>query len=470
MQLFGENYEENVHLLDDLTGAGRSFDVVSRDLLIGGRRAKMYVIDGYSEGVTLERMTSVWLAVSSLDGVSAMKEFIDRYVTHSEVETQRDADVAVRGMLIGKTLLIIDGFLDCALIDAKTYPMRGVEEPSSGKVLLGSHDGFVETLVFNAALLRRRICDPKLTLEAHKVSERSETNVVLCYLEDKVDRRLLSEVRDKLKRIDVSSVAMSQESIAEAMMKGQWYNPFPRVRYTERPDAATACVMEGEIVLMVDNSPAVMILPTRFFDFLQEANDYYFPPLVGSYLRILRMVIFFLTLFITPLWYWLIKNPHILAEHYHFIEIRSETTVPIFVQLLLVEFLVDLLKLASLNTPNAFAGSFSTIGALVLGDFAVQARWLVPEVLAYMAFVAVANFAQPSYELSYAFKLLRLLLLCLIAALDTIGFVLGIVLIVFLLFTTKPIAGREYMSPLWPFDAKALLALVTRRPIRRDNT
>ncbi len=470
MQLLGENYDENVRLLDALTGVNRSFDVVSRDLLIASHRARLYVIDGYGEGGVLERMLSFWLAIPSLTDAPTMKAFADRYVTHSEVEAERDVDKAVRGMLTGKTLLVIEGYPECALIDAKSYPGRSVEEPSSGKVLRGSHDGFIETLVFNAALLRRRICDPKLTLEGHKVSERSETNVVLCYLEDKVDRKLLAEVRDKLKNIDVNSISMSQESIAEAMMRRQWYNPFPRVRYTERPDAATACVMEGEIVLLVDNSPAAMILPTRFFDFLQEANDYYFPPLVGSYLRILRMLIFFLTLYITPVWYWLIKNPHILAEHYHFIEIRSETSVPIFVQLLLVEFIVDLLKLASLNTPDAFAGSFSTIGALVLGDFAVQARWLIPEVLAYMAFVAIANFAQPSYELSYAFKLLRLLLLCLIAALDTVGFVLGTVLILLLLFTTKPIAGKEYMSPIYPFNAKALLALITRRPIGRNNT
>ncbi len=470
MQLLGENYDENVRLLDALTGVNRSFDVVSRDLLLASHRARMYVIDGYGEGGVLERMLSFWLALDSLDGVVTMKDFADRYVTHSEVETESDIDKAVRGMLVGKTLLLIEGFSECALIDAKSFPMRSVEEPSSGKVLRGSHDGFIETIVFNAALLRRRICDPKLTLEGHKVSERSETNVVLCYLEDKVDQKLLEEVRAKLKKIDARSIAMSQESIAESMMHRQWYNPFPRVRYTERPDAATACVMEGDIVMLVDNSPAAMILPTRFFDFLQEANDYYFPPLVGSYLRILRMVIFFLALFITPIWYLLIKNPHLLGEHYHFIEIRSESAVPIFVQLILVEFIVDLLKLASLNTPDAFSGSFSTIGALVLGDFAVQARWLVPEVLAYMAFVAIANFAQPSYELSYAFKLLRLLLLCLIAAFDTLGFLAGVVIILFLLFSTKPIAGRQYMSPIYPFDAKALRALLTRRPIGRDNT
>ena len=276
----------------------------------------------------------------------------------------------------------------------------------------GAHDGFIETLVANAALLRRRIRDPQLTLEGHTVSDCSRADVVLCYLENKVDRKLLDEVRQKLAKIDVRSVSMSQESIAEAMMgKKQWWTPFPKVRYTERPDAATACVMEGDIVVLVDNSPAAMILPTHFFDFVQEANDFYFPPLIGTYLRILRIVVFLLTMFITPVWFLLVKDPSRTQAGLEFLAIDSDYSVPLLVQLLLAEFIVDLLKLASLNTPDVFSNSFSMLGALVLGDFAVQAHWLVPEVLAYMAFVAIANFAQPSYELGYAFKLLRVALL-----------------------------------------------------------
>ncbi|MCI7204348.1 MAG: spore germination protein, partial [Oscillibacter sp.] len=320
-------------------------------------------------------------------------------------------------------------------------------------------------------LLRRRIRDPQLTLEGHKVSDCSRADVVLCYLENKVDRKLLDEVRQKLAKIDVRSVSMSQESIAEAMMgKQQWWTPFPKVRYSERPDAATACVMEGDIVVLVDNSPAAMILPTHFFDFVQEANDFYFPPLIGTYLRILRIVVFLLTMFITPVWFLLVKDPLRTQAGLEFLAIDSDYSVPLLVQLLLAEFIVDLLKLASLNTPDVFSNSFSMLGALVLGDFAVQAHWLVPEVLAYMAFVAIANFAQPSYELGYAFKLLRLMLLLFVGALDWIGLVLGCIVIVVLLATTKPIVGKGYLYPLCPLDKKALLALLVRKPISRDNT
>lgn len=471
MDRLSEYHEENVRALDELLGVGRCFDMISRDLCVGGKRARLWVVDGYGDDAVIERMLSFWLALETVDDAPTMQAFIERYVTFGEVNTERDLKTAVTNVFLGKMLLLIEGYDACALIDAKQFPARGVEEPSAGKVLRGAHDGFIETLVVNAALLRRRIRDPQLTLEGHKVSDRSRADIVLCYLENKVDRRLLGEVRQRLSQIDVCSISMSQESIAEAMMgKGQWWNPFPKVRYTERPDAATACVMEGDILVLVDNSPAAMILPTHFFDFVQEANDFYFPPLVGTYLRVLRVVVFLLTMFITPVWYLLVKDPSRTQAGLQFLAIDSDYSVPILAQLLLAEFIVDLLKLASLNTPDVFSNSFSMLGALVLGDFAVQAHWLVPEVLAYMAFVAISNFAQPSYELGYAFKLLRLMLLLFVGALDWVGLALGCIAIAAILASTKPIVGKGYLYPLCPFDKKALRALLVRKPISRENT
>ena len=472
MDQLTDKLQDNQAALDALLGVGRSYDVIARDLWIGSRRGRLYVIDGYGDDGVIERICSFLLGRGAQLAEEArdMQELVDRAVTFCEVDCENRVDEILTGAFLGKTVLLVDGFDRCALIDAKGYPCRAVSEPSDGKVLRGSHDGFTETLVQNTALLRRRIRDKELTLENHKVGSRSKTDVVLAYLENKVDRGELETLRRKLAAIDVNSTAMSQESIAEAMMAPQWYNPFPKVRYTERPDAATACVMEGDIVLFVDNSPSVMLLPTSFFDFLEEANDYYFPPLVGTYLRYLRVGVMLLSLLITPLWYLLVKDAGRVPEFLSFIAPEEAGYVPLLVQMLLVEFVVDLLKLASLNTPDALSSSFSMLGALILGDFAVQARWLVPEVLVYMAFVAIANFAQPSFELGYALKLLRMVMLLLIAALDVWGLVLGLALFVFLLATTKPILGRGYLYPLWPFDRKALGRLLVRRPISKDNS
>ncbi len=465
-------YEDNVRWFNETLGVGRCCDLVSRDLCIGGRRARIWVVDGFGGDAILERMGAFWLTLppAAVGVLTTMQEFVDRCVTFMEADVSQDRETIVTAVLLGKSLLLMDGVQGAALIDAKNYPGRGVEQPSDGKVLRGAHDGFIEAVVPNMALLRRRIRDPHLTMEGHQVGTRSHTDAVLCYLDDRVDQTVLEQVRAKLKAIDAKSLSMGQESVAEAIRPRQWYNPFPKVRYTERPDAAAACVMEGNIVLMVDTSPSVMLLPTTFFDFAQETNDFYFPPLVGSYLRLLRVTVFLISLFITPAWYLMVSEPGRLPTWLNFLSSPEKSALSLLWQLLVVEFLIDALKLASLNTPNSLSSSFSMLGALVLGDFAVQAGWLGPEVLVYMAFVSVAGFAQPSYELGYAFKLLRVALLLVTAVFDVWGFALGSVGILVLLATTKPIAGKGYLYPLVPFNPTALRRLLLREPIQRDNT
>lgn len=472
MEKISNDYRENVRVLDGLLGVGRSCDMVSRDYLIGGRRARLWVVDGFGSDSILERMGAFWLTLKpeNVVGLTEMQDFLDRYITFSESNVTFDISDAVTSVFLGKSLLAVEGLAGVALMDAKGYPSRSVHEPPDGKVLRGSHDGFVEAVVPNMALLRRRIRDPHLTMEGHKVGSRTHNDAVLCYLDDKVDQDLLRKLRGKLLGLDVRSLTMAQESLAEAIRPKQWYNPFPKVRYTERPDAAAASIMEGSIVLMVDNSPSVMILPTGFFDFTQESNDYYFPPLVGTYLRVLRVTVFLLSLFITPAWYLMVSEPNRLPGWLNFLSSPEPVSLSLLSQLLVVEFLIDVLKLASLNTPDSLSNSFSMLGALVLGDFAVQAGWLGPEVLVHMAFVSVAGFAQPSYELGYAFKLLRVALLLVTAAFDVWGFCLGVVGIFVLLCTTKPLVGKGYLYPLVPFNGKALLRLLVREPISRDNT
>ena len=472
MEQLSGNLQTDRQELDRLLGVGVNFDVINRDIEIGGRRGRLYVIDGYGDDGVIERIIAFLLGEGAMQAAKAqtMQELADRCISFCEVNCESDVENILTGAFLGKTILLLDGFSQCVLIDAKKYPGRNVEEPADGKVLRGSHDGFTETLVQNTALLRRRIRDTRLRLENHKLKNRSQTDVVIAYLEGAADEKLLDELRQKLERIDVGSIAMSQESVAEAMMKPQWYDPFPKVRYTERPDTATATIMEGNIVLLVDNSPAVMLLPTCFFDFFEEANDYYFPPLIGTYLRYLRLAVLVLALFITPVWYLIAKEPGRLPDMFAFIAPQEPGSVPLLLQLLLVEFVVDLLKLASLNTPDVLNSSFSMLGALILGDFAVQARWLVPAVLVDMAFVAIANFAQPSFELGYALKMMRMVLLILSAVLDIWGLVMGVVLFAVLLLTTKPILGKGYLYPLYPFDGEALGRVLVRQPINRKNS
>ena len=464
------DYDTRTAQLDDLLGVGRNFDMVGREVSVGGRRARLWVVNGYAEDALIERMIGRLLAVGSLKGVPDLAAFLAAYVTVPDAAAVTEVHDMVMGVFAGKTLLVIDGYDGGILLDAKEYPTRSVQEPDTSKVLRGSHDGFVESIMANAALLRRRIRDPALTLERHQVGGRSQTDVALVYMAGEANEKYLEQLRQKLKAIDVGSISMSQESVAECIVPKQWWNPFPKIRYTERPDVATASIMEGSILLMIDNTPSVMLLPTTLFSFAEEINDYYFPPLIGTYLRIIRLVVLFLTVFITPLWYLLVKNGDILPGELEFLLVEDEYFVPLIVQLLLVELIVDILKLASLNTPDALSNSFSMLGALILGDFAVQARWLVPEVLVYMAFVAVAGYAQHSYEMGYACKLVRMVLLILIWLWDSWGFAIGVIGAVVLIASTKTVVGKGYLYPLIPFNGKKLMRMLRRRPINKDNT
>ena len=464
------DYDTRTAQLDDLLGVGRNFDMVGREVSVGGRRARLWVVNGYAEDALIERMIGRLLAVGSLKGVPDLAAFLAAYVTVPDAAEVTEVHDMVMGVFAGKTLLVIDGYDGGILLDAKEYPTRSVQEPDTSKVLRGSHDGFVESIMANAALLRRRIRDPALTLERHQVGGRSQTDVALVYMAGEANEKYLEQLRQKLKAIDVGSISMSQESIAECIVPKQWWNPFPKIRYTERPDVATASIMEGSILLMIDNTPSVMLLPTTLFSFAEEINDYYFPPLIGTYLRIIRLVVLFLTVFITPLWYLLVKNGDILPGELEFLLVEDEYFVPLIVQLLLVELIVDILKLASLNTPDALSNSFSMLGALILGDFAVQARWLVPEVLVYMAFVAVAGYAQHSYEMGYACKMMRMALLILIWLWDSWGFAIGVIGAVVLIASTRTVVGKGYLYPLIPFNGKKLMRMLRRRPINKDNT
>ena len=465
-----EDFRARTASLDGALGVGKCFDMTTRDLLIAGRRARLWVVNGYAQEDVLERIIAAWQSLPSLKDITGPEDFCARCVSASDAAVERSREKAVMGVFAGKTLLVVDGWPGGILMDVKKFPTRSIEEPDTSRVLRGSHDGFVENLMQNAALLRRRVRDSRLRLERVQLKERSGTDVVLCYMEGESDPSLLDELRRKLAAVDVGSIAMSQESLTEALSPRQFWNPFPKVRYTERPDVATACIMEGDVVLMVDNSPSALLLPTTLLRFNEEINDYYFPPLIGTYLQIVRTLVLLLTIFVTPLWYLLVKNPDTLHENLHFLLVEDEYYVPLIIQLLLVELIIDVLKLASLNTPDVLSNSFSMIGALILGDFAVQARWLVPEVLVYMAFVAIANYAQHSYEMGYATKLCRMLLLILIWLFDLWGFLAGIAFTLVLIATTKPLVGKGYLYPLIPFDRKKLKRLLYRCPISKDNS
>ncbi len=464
-------YTQMVDTLTQALRVDKSFDVVAHPFQIGGRDATLFFVDGFAKDEILQKVMEYMMSVKpkELKNIGTAGEFEKRYITHIEAAADEDIKTICTQVLSGFEALVIDGLDGVVMIEARSYPARSVEEPDTDRVMRGPHDGFVETLVFNTALVRRRVRDPRLIMEMQQVGEVSRTDVVICYMENKVDTKKLELLRRKLQNIRIPSLTMAQESLAECLVRKQWYNPLPKVRYTERPDCVAACVNEGQIVILVDNSAAAMIVPTSFVEFLQDTNDFCFPPLIGTYLRLVRSIIFWATLLLMPLWYLMVRNPTLVPESLQFLLIKEPNEVPVLLQIIITELIIDGIKLASLNTPNALNNAFSVVGGLILGEFAVSAGIFVPEVLLYMAFTATANFTQPSFELGYAFKIFRIMLVLLTALLNIVGFCIGIGLIVVLMLMTETPLGKGYLYPLIPFDGKALLRQIFRLPIDQDN-
>ena len=482
-----DSYPGNVALLDSVLRVDKSFDLIKKPLKVGRDEMTLYYVDGFIKDTVMMKLMMSFLALDGLAqsvsegggsvGTTATgKEhllpaisFCARALPYVETDVTDSTDLAVQMVLSGAALLVGSPFgRGVILIDARTYPARETTEPEGDKVMRGARDGFVETLIFNTALIRRRVRDPALTVSYTSVGDSSRTDIAIIYMEGKAEPDLVERVKTKLAAVKTDALAMGHESLAEVLIKKRWYNPFPKIRYTERPDTAAAQLMEGSVLVVCDTSPQVMILPTSIFDFMQETNDFYFPPLTGTYIRIVRHVVFWLTLFLTPPWDLLICHPEFVPAWLNFILPTETGRIPIIAQLFLVEFMIDGLRMASLNTPSMLSNSLSVVGGLILGDFAVQIGWLIPEVILYMAFVAIANFTQRSYELGYAFKFMRMGLLILTALGGYWGFGAGVVGIGILLLTNVTVTGkRHYLYPLIPFDGKALKSLFFR--VRKDK-
>ncbi|MBR5236048.1 MAG: spore germination protein [Clostridia bacterium] len=466
--VFKTSLEENKEILDGILPVNKSGDLLVRSFFFGGRKSMLYYLDGFLNDVVMERMVSKLFAITpeQIEKTKDLQDFVDHFITYTEVDVYQETDKVIMQLLAGKSVFIVDGLSGAIVLDLRDYPARRTEEPEKERVLRGSRDGFVETIIWNTALIRRRIRDPKLVVEMLRVGDRSGTDVALVYIEDKVKSEELAIIRSKINGIQVESLTLNMESLAECLVRRQWYNPFPKVRYTERPDSAAASVLEGNIIVLVDNAPAAMLLPTSILDFIQEPNDFYFPPLVGSYIRWVRNLVFLVTLVLTPLWVLALENLYRLPPGFSFLGLSEPPNLPVILQLLLLEGAVDVLRLASVNTPNMLGNSLSIIGALLLGDFAVKSGWMVPDTILYMSFVAIASFTQPSIELGYALKFMRIILLLLTYFFNLWGFIGGLALIVFLIASNKTVTGKGYLYPLIPFNWQALKSHIYRHRLK----
>ena len=498
----GKKYMENIdhgifgmymEILKEQLPVGESFDLLERKLMIGGRRASMFFVDGLTDGEKTQRILAYLMALpaASLCGVSSSHRFIETALPFLDANViepksgnaggnpdsgessgasdqaaagQSDASQAAasgggrgfrpepweaaaphpaaqggagcgsstavmlsrvqaedccRQMLpklyAGLVPLLVEGLDRIIIIDCRDYPSRSVEEPDKERTLRGAKDGFTENFMENVALIRRRLRDNNLIFKAYNVGSVSKADVAVVYMKNKADMNLIKKLDSCLKEMEPCAedgdrdekepaeskgihsedrasrrdkvqkaarrggreiLSMADQSLLERLLAAlgaaNGLNPFPKVRYTQRPDIIAAHLAEGKAAIIVDNSPTVMLLPASVFDFFQDMDDYYFPRLTGNYLRLIRIINFFVILFLTPVYFLLVEYREFAPEMLQFFVPAEDFAIPIFWQFILLEIAVDGLKLASLNTPTSLGMSLSVIGALILGEFSID--------------------------------------------------------------------------------------------------
>ncbi|WP_243290555.1 spore germination protein [Bacillus sp. FJAT-47783] len=459
---------ENRNFLSEKLGVDKSFDVIQLEVNYAEREMMLYMIDGFVKDDILHYLMQFLAKLSkeALEG-DTLEKLLKTYIPYVEIDQTNDLKQVVDFVLAGPTVLLVEGLEYAIVIDARTYPVRGPEEPDMERVVRGSRDGFVETIVFNTALTRRRVRDPSLRMEYMQIGRRSKTDVVISYIEDIADPSHVKEVKKALASIDTDGLPMAEKTVEE-FISGRHWNPYPIVRYTERPDTAAVHLFEGHVIIFVDGSPSALITPTTFWHHLQHMEEYRNKPLSGAYLRFVRFMGVFASIFLLPLWYLLAENGDLLPNQIDFIGLSEEGAIPLLFQFLIIEVGIDLLRMAAIHTPSSLATALGLIAALMIGQVAVDVGLLTNEVILYLSIAAIGTFATPSYELGLANRLTRIVLLLLAGFFGVSGYFVGITLWVLMLARLKSFYV-PYLWPFIPFNYRALRDIFIRSPIPLKN-
>lgn len=456
--------EENIAYFNRELGMDISFDVILREFKIGRKKVAFIFLDGFANSEIITLLMQSLLETKHEEIVpNTLDKIMLKLLPFGEISVIDNLEEAVKEVLAGPLIFLVDGENKIIAIDIRQYPSRQPDEADIEKVTRGSRDGFVETLLFNVTLIRRRIRDPRLRTENFKLGRRSLTEVALLYIEDIVNPEILENIRDRLLKIDVDGLPMAEKSVEEFITEGFW-NPFPEIRYTERPDVAAVHLLEGHVCIIVDTSPSVMIAPVTIFHHIQHAEEFRQNPIIGVYIRWIRILGVFISVFLVPVWLLLVEYKDLLPEILKFIGPREAPTIPLFVQFVLANFGLDLLRMASIHTPSPLATALGLVGALLIGDIAVTVGFFVPETLLYISLVAIGVFSTPSWELSLANRLVHYFILILTGLFKIYGFIAGFLILFIRLASTRSL-GIPYLWPLYPFNGRALFNVLLRKPV-----
>ncbi len=490
--------EANVERFNRVVGWPQSYDMIFRRFEVAGISVATYVINGFFQTfANVQILSSLASADPGAEGrhrgeggqaqegraleaegggrtgggdrVAFLRNLLQRQLAYSQVSVTASFQEAVLQLLSGPMIILVDGEPSVIVVDTRWYPDRSPDDPLTEQLIDGPRDGFVENIIMNSALVRRRVRDPGIRFELHKVGQRSRTDVAICYIEGLTSPRLVEAVRRRLKEIDVDGIPTAEEAMAEFMGRAPW-NPFPTVRTTQRADVVAVNLYDGHVVLIVDTTPVALILPTTFFQMLQHPEDYHVNPVTGTYLRWTEAIAFVAAVLVSPIWLLLATHPGLLHQlpALSFIGEKKPTAIPLALQFILAEVTIDILRRAILNSVPALATTFGILGAVVFGQVATKTGIFSPEALTYLVFAALSSFAISNLQLGMTTRIMRLTLLILEWLWALPGVVIGLLFWLVLAARTESV-GVPYLWPLAPFDWPALRSVLIRAPITQPK-
>ncbi len=447
------NLNENIKLIKKLLPIKESFDLVDRRIKVGSLEGYLVFVDGFCKD---EVMYYILNHLQSLDYDVNSYEAINNELAYVEVDTFHDEAKLKKAVLSGNVALVIDGSACGILLDVREYPTRGIGESEIEKITRGSKDSFCETIIHNTALIRRRLRDENLVFEIHEVTKRAKTDIVLGYLDDKVDKVLLNKIKDKLRDINLDSLVMNEKTLEEIIFEKKWYNIFPQAKYTQRPDISASQILEGNIILMVDTSPTVMILPATLFSFTQYIEDYFENSLVGTYTRLLRVSALITALFLTPVWLFFAENPDKIVSFLEFALPEKAPEIPYLLQFVLITLSFDILTMATLHVGSSMGGTFGFIGGLLIGELGISLGYFAEETVFLSVISLICGHCVPNKELESSVKFCKWMMLISVGLFGLYGLIGALALITLLALNTNTLVKEKpYLWPILPFDFKA---------------
>ncbi|WP_420794142.1 spore germination protein [Paenibacillus qinlingensis] len=453
-----DHLEEMLFIIGE--GLGHSTDLIIRRLTIPTNppcKAAIIYMDGLANvkdilDSLLVDFRSGDILLPQLDDIPPLSLIKEYLLKSGEITGTADFNTLYHTVLSGDTVIVVDGYNEGICASTREWKDRGVTEPSSQTVVRGPREGFSESLRTNTALVRRKIKDPHLWMETRQIGRVTQTDVAIMYIKGLVDDTVVVEVRTRLARIDIDGILES--GYIEELVQDEAYTPFPTIFNTERPDVVAAALLEGRIAILVDGTPFVLIVPAVFTHFMQAAEDSYQRADISSLIRLLRYVALMIAL-LAPASYIAVTTFHQemipttllinIAAH------REGIPFPAFVEAFLMEVTFEILREAGIRMPRAIGQAVSIVGALVIGQAAVEAGLVGPAMVIIVAITAISTFIIPSFNMGISIRMIRFILMIFAASLGLYGILIGIIALVLHLCSLRSF-GVPYLSPFAPYN------------------